>query len=131
MTQIYGNNWANGISQVDRGRCCPQMGLGGLWLGGRPPPLLSAVPRAGCHLARRRPAPPPLLPTLCRLPPRPAPHLPQYAFGPGFINWNGGDFPDANTRLAAVKAPAKRGSDTLTVDTLDGLHAGKVRAATG
>jgi len=41
----------------------------------------------------------------------------------------GGDFPDVNTRLAYVKANAARGSGTLVVDTLVGLHVGKVRVA--
>ncbi|GBF90605.1 hypothetical protein Rsub_03177 [Raphidocelis subcapitata] len=49
-----------------------------------------------------------------------------YAFGPGFINWNGGDFPNANTHLAYVTADAKRGQDTIQVDTLQGLEVGKV-----
>lgn len=55
----------------------------------------------------------------------------QYAFGPGFINWNGGDFPNANTHLAYVTANAKRGQDTIQVDTLQGLEVGKVGLAEG
>lgn len=55
----------------------------------------------------------------------------QYAFGPGYINWNGGDFPDANTRLAYVRADAARGSDTLTVDSLAKISVGQVRVCAG
>lgn len=45
----------------------------------------------------------------------------QYAFGPGFINFNGGDFPDSNTLLARVTAKAAKGSTLLTVDKVDGI----------
>ncbi|KAI8466265.1 MAG: hypothetical protein J3K34DRAFT_460951 [Monoraphidium minutum] len=45
----------------------------------------------------------------------------RYAFGPGYINWNGGDFPDANTKLATVTAGAARGADIvrLIMDNVD------------
>jgi hypothetical protein len=52
----------------------------------------------------------------------------QYAFGPGFINWNGGDFPDDNTLIANVTANSLRGSNLVTVSTTTGLSVGQVRA---
>jgi hypothetical protein len=39
----------------------------------------------------------------------------------------GGDFPDARTRLAYVRANASRGADTLTVDTAANVAPGMVR----
>jgi hypothetical protein len=51
----------------------------------------------------------------------------QYAFGPGFINFNGADFPSSNTLLARVTARAGRRATVLAVDRLDNMQPGKVR----
>ncbi|KIY99225.1 hypothetical protein MNEG_8737, partial [Monoraphidium neglectum] len=50
----------------------------------------------------------------------------QYAFGPGWLSWSGGDFPERRTHVADVTAPAQRGDTVLHVSTLQGLHVGKV-----
>ncbi|WIA28982.1 hypothetical protein OEZ86_011499 [Tetradesmus obliquus] len=50
----------------------------------------------------------------------------QYAFGPGFINFNGADFPSANTLLAKVTARAGRRATVLAVDKLDNMQPGQV-----
>lgn len=52
----------------------------------------------------------------------------QYAFGPGFINFNGADFPSANTLLAKVTARAGRRATVLAVDKLDNMQPGQVGA---
>ncbi|KIZ02519.1 hypothetical protein MNEG_5438 [Monoraphidium neglectum] len=50
----------------------------------------------------------------------------QYAFGPGYINWNGGDFPNNDTRLAYVTANIIRGSDIVQLDSIAGLQPGRM-----
>lgn len=50
----------------------------------------------------------------------------QYSFGPGFINFNGADFPSSNTLLAAVSSSADMGSNTLTINTVAGIQPGQV-----
>ena len=55
--------------------------------------------------------------------------LSQYAFGPGFINFNGGDFPDKTTFGALITAPATRGDKLLYVNSTDGIWPGTVRPA--
>eukprot|EP00882_Tetradesmus_deserticola_P030605 GHRQ01034448.1.p2 GENE.GHRQ01034448.1~~GHRQ01034448.1.p2 ORF type:complete len:105 (+),score=43.66 GHRQ01034448.1:92-406(+) len=52
----------------------------------------------------------------------------QYAFGPGFINFNGADFPSSSTLLAKVTARAGRRATVLVVDRLDNMQPGQVTA---
>ena len=50
----------------------------------------------------------------------------QYAFGPGFINFNGGDYITSNTLLAKVTAKAYKGQNQLQVDSADKITPGSV-----
>jgi hypothetical protein len=51
----------------------------------------------------------------------------QYAFGPGFINFNGADFPDQNTLLAVVTGNAAKGSRIIPVNDTSDISIGQVR----
>lgn len=52
-----------------------------------------------------------------------------YAYGPCFLNFNGGDFPDTRNRLARIVTRAERGSTMLEVDSTAQLLPGKARLA--
>lgn len=50
----------------------------------------------------------------------------QYAFGPGFINFNGGDYITSDTLLATVTANAYKGQSQLQVDSVNNIAPGSV-----
>ncbi len=53
----------------------------------------------------------------------------QYTFGPGWINFNGGDFPTADTtRLATINGTSLRGSNTVYVNSIVNVTVGTVSA---
>lgn len=46
----------------------------------------------------------------------------EYAFGPGWVHWQGPDWVSDTTAVANVMGAAKRGSFVLTLDTAPAVH---------